>query len=91
MLVQVFKERTLRKRVGNLPDTSGTRNSTFTLFRSLKGIEPRPRSPIVDIEQDEDLDSSIVHLHHDPPSTLNGNKEGLRPYLEKPSQAPGEW
>ena len=83
-----FAKKEVKKASGK-PETSGPCNSRFTLFRpsSSKGnsFETRPRSPIVDIERDESLDLSIVHLHHDRPSTSHRN-EGVGLCREKPSK-----
>ncbi|KIJ92113.1 hypothetical protein K443DRAFT_685467 [Laccaria amethystina LaAM-08-1] len=74
------------KKASGKPDTSGPCNTLCCPFSS-KGIHSSLVHDLrLCIEQDENLDPSIVHLHHDPPSTSHRNKEGLRPYCEKPSQ-----
>lgn len=68
-----LQRKKLRKRVGL---------SSFLVQGD--SLEPRLQSPIVDIKQDENPDSSIVHLHHDPPSvTSQRNKENREKHSQR--------
>jgi len=76
-----FSKKKIRKRVGSqIRGAPATRHSPSF-------IPSRPRGFIrTSPTLDENLDPSIAHLHHDPLSTSHRNKEGVRPYHEKPSQ-----